>query len=109
MQREIKVLVVGNGNVGKSSMIKRLCKYVPGLCCMFLRLHAPERANFQGLSRLSCRGDFTDEYKKTIGVDFLEKRQYVDCVGEDVKLMVWDTAGQEEFDSITRTYYRGDA
>jgi len=28
-------------------------------------------------------------------------------VGEDVKLMVWDTAGQEEFDSITRTYYRG--
>lgn len=77
-EREIKVLVVGNGNVGKSSMIKRLCK-----------------------------GEFTDEYKKTIGVDFLEKRQYVDSVGEDVKLMVWDTAGQEEFDSITRTYYRG--
>ncbi|KAL0055635.1 hypothetical protein WJX82_002659 [Trebouxia sp. C0006] len=77
-EREIKVLVVGNGNVGKSSMIKRLCK-----------------------------GEFTDEYKKTIGVDFLEKRQYVESVGEDVKLMVWDTAGQEEFDSITRTYYRG--
>lgn len=42
-------------------------------------------------------------------MDFLEKRQYVDSLGEDVKLMVWDTAGQEEFDSITRTYYRGDA
>ena len=28
LQREIKVLVVGNGNVGKSSMIKRLCKWV---------------------------------------------------------------------------------
>ena len=54
-----------------------------------------------------CRGEFTDDYKKTIGVDFLEKQQYVDSVGEDVKLMVWDTAGQEEFDSITRTYYRG--
>ena len=54
------------------------------------------------------RGEFTDEYKKTIGVDFLEKRQYVESLGEDVKLMVWDTAGQEEFDSITRTYYRGD-
>ncbi|KAL3139526.1 Ras- protein Rab-23 [Trebouxia sp. C0009 RCD-2024] len=77
-EREIKVLVVGNGNVGKSSMIKRLCK-----------------------------GEFTDEYKKTIGVDFLEKRQYVESLGEDAKLMVWDTAGQEEFDSITRTYYRG--
>lgn len=24
-----------------------------------------------------------------------------------MKLMLWDTAGQEEFDSITRTYYRG--
>lgn len=54
-----------------------------------------------------CRGDFTEEYKKTIGVDFLEKQQYVEALGEDVKLMVWDTAGQEEFDAITRTYYRG--
>ena len=27
--------------------------------------------------------------------------------GEDVKLMLWDTAGQEEYDSLTRTYYRG--
>ena len=65
---------------------------------------------WQWISSISlrfCRGEFTDEYKKTIGVDFLEKHQYVESVGEDVKLMVWDTAGQEEFDSITRTYYRG--
>ena len=27
--------------------------------------------------------------------------------GEDVRLMLWDTAGQEEFDAITRSYYRG--
>jgi Ras-related protein Rab-23 len=27
--------------------------------------------------------------------------------GEDVRLMLWDTAGQEEFDSITKAYYRG--
>ena len=27
--------------------------------------------------------------------------------GEDVRLMLWDTAGQEEFDAITRAYYRG--
>ena len=55
----------------------------------------------------SCRGDFTAEYKKTIGVDFMERTQWVEALGEDVKLMVWDTAGQEEFDSITRTFYRG--
>ena len=41
----IKVLIVGNGAVGKSSMIQRYCK-----------------------------GIFTNEYKKTIGVDFLEKK-----------------------------------
>ena len=26
----------------------------------------------------------------------------------DIRLMVWDTAGQEEFDSITKAYYRGE-
>ena len=26
--------------------------------------------------------------------------------GEDIRLMLWDTAGQEEFDCITRAYYR---
>lgn len=41
----IKVVVVGNGAVGKSSMIQRYCK-----------------------------GIFTKDYKKTIGVDFLERQ-----------------------------------
>ena len=27
---------------------------------------------------------------------------------EDVRLMLWDTAGQEEFDAITKSYYRGE-
>ncbi|XP_035829283.1 ras-related protein Rab-23 [Aplysia californica] len=72
----IKVVVVGNGAVGKSSMIQRYCK-----------------------------GIFTRDYKKTIGVDFLERQIEVD--GEDVRLMLWDTAGQEEFDAITKAYYRG--
>ena len=40
-------------------------------------------------------------------VDFLEKTKYIDSLCEDVRMMVWDTAGQEEFDTITRTYYRG--
>lgn len=44
----MKVVVVGNGCVGKTSMIKQFCK-----------------------------GQYSDEYKKTIGVDFLEKHQYV--------------------------------
>lgn len=72
----IKVVIVGNGAVGKSSMIQRYCK-----------------------------GIFTRNYKKTIGVDFLEK--HITASGEDVRLMLWDTAGQEEFDAITKAYYRG--
>ena len=52
-----------------------------------------------------CRGSFTRSYKQTIGVDFLEKQLRV--LGEDVRLMLWDTAGQEEFDCLTKCYYRG--
>lgn len=49
MEVAIKMVVVGNGAVGKSSMIQRYCK-----------------------------GIFTKDYKKTIGVDFLERQiQYV--------------------------------
>ena len=29
--------------------------------------------------------------------------------GKQVKLQIWDTAGQESFRSITRSYYRGAA
>lgn len=75
LECSVKVLIVGNGAVGKSSMIQRYCK-----------------------------GIFTNEYKKTIGVDFLEKKIKVE--GYDLRLMIWDTAGQEEFDSLTKFYYR---
>ncbi|CAG0878974.1 unnamed protein product [Darwinula stevensoni] len=71
-----KVVIVGNGAVGKSSMIQRYCK-----------------------------GIFTKDYKKTIGVDFMERQ--IELEGEEVRLMLWDTAGQEEFDAITKAYYRG--
>ncbi|KAG7387690.1 Ras- protein RABB1c [Phytophthora pseudosyringae] len=41
----------------------------------------------------------------TIGVEFGAKLLEVD--GRKVKLEIWDTAGQETFLSITRSYYRG--
>ncbi|XP_058788905.1 ras-related protein Rab-23 isoform X2 [Phymastichus coffea] len=76
LEISLKVVIVGNGAVGKSSMIQRFCK-----------------------------GTYTRDYKKTIGVDFLEREIEID--GEEVRLMLWDTAGQEEFDAITAAYYRG--
>ena len=44
VEQALKVVVVGDGGVGKSSLIRRY-----------------------------CTGVFTSQYKKTIGVDFLEK------------------------------------
>ena len=41
----------------------------------------------------------------TIGIDF--KIKEVDIEGKNVKLQIWDTAGQDRFKSITKTYYKG--
>uniref|UniRef100_A0A7S4NVZ5 Ras-related protein Rab-2A n=1 Tax=Paramoeba aestuarina TaxID=180227 RepID=A0A7S4NVZ5_9EUKA len=43
----------------------------------------------------------------TIGVEFGSRTIEID--GNRVKLQIWDTAGQEKFRSITRSYYRGAA
>ena len=39
-----------------------------------------------------------------LGVDFGSRM--IDLGGEKVKLQIWDTAGQESFRSIARSYYR---
>jgi len=41
----------------------------------------------------------------TIGVEFGSKK--VTVQDEVIKLQIWDTAGQESFRSITRSYFRG--
>eukprot|EP00667_Euglena_gracilis_P021169 EG_transcript_23097 len=48
---------------------------------------------------------FTDSYLSTIGVDF--KARDVDIGDQRCSLQVWDTAGQEQFRTITSTFYRG--
>lgn len=66
--KSIKIIVVGNGTVGKSSLILRF-----------------------------CNGDFTLGYKKTIGVDFIEKKALIpmrDGSPEKLTFLLWDTAGQ---------------
>jgi len=55
---------------------------------------------------------FTDKrfqpvHDLTIGVEFGARMIHVDQ--QQVKLQIWDTAGQESFRSITRSYYRGAA
>jgi Ras-related protein Rab-23 len=60
----MKFIVVGNGRIGKTSLI---CRFVKGI--------------------------YSDEYKKTLGVAFLEKYEYVKNVDTDVNYLIWDTAG----------------
>ena len=74
----IKIIVVGNGHVGKTSLTTRYCK-----------------------------NSFSGEYKKTIGANYLEKRDVTLECGEVVNMMIYDTAGQEEYGAMTKSHFRG--
>ncbi|KAJ2012829.1 Ras- protein Rab-18-B, partial [Coemansia sp. S680] len=73
-----KILLVGDSNVGKSSILLRFTDD------HFL---SPE------------------DTSATIGVDF--KVKMYDLDGTRYKLTIWDTAGQERFRTLTSSYYRG--
>ena len=71
-----KFIVVGDSCVGKSCLLQRF-----------------------------CRNRFDTEHSVTLGVQFACKVVHVDQ-NVPVKLQIWDTAGQEKFRSIARSYYR---
>ena len=76
-----KVIIVGPAGVGKSSL---LLKYT--------------------------KDKFERDYNVTIGVDFASKCVEIPTNNNEiisVKLQLWDTAGQEKFKTITKSYYRG--
>uniref|UniRef100_A0A6B2LHZ7 Uncharacterized protein n=1 Tax=Arcella intermedia TaxID=1963864 RepID=A0A6B2LHZ7_9EUKA len=50
------------------------------------------------------KGEFYDETKSTIGVEFAVK--CVKVKEKTVKAQIWDTAGQERYRAITAAYYR---
>ena len=50
------------------------------------------------------QNEFEVSKEPTVGVEFGNK--IVDVDGQSTKLQIWDTAGQEQFKSITRSYYR---
>ncbi len=71
-----KITVIGNGAVGKTSLIK---KYT--------------------------QGSFQKDYIKTLGAQFSKYDEIID--GNNCKLFFWDIAGQEEFNFMRPTFYKG--
>uniref|UniRef100_A0A6T6NVS6 Uncharacterized protein n=1 Tax=Rhodosorus marinus TaxID=101924 RepID=A0A6T6NVS6_9RHOD len=72
----LKVIILGESGVGKTSILER---YV--------------------------RHSFSQQYKATIGADFLSMDVIVD--DKPVPLQIWDTAGQERYQSLGAAFYRG--
>ena len=63
-----------------------------------------------GKSNLLLRythGVFREEYQLTIGVEF--GRSNITINDQIFRIQIWDTAGQENFRSITRAYYKNSA
>lgn len=76
MEGPHKVLVIGEPGIGKTSLIRR---YVDGI--------------------------FDKHYCATLGVDFALK--IVPWTEKkNIRLQLWDIAGQERFSSMTRVYYK---
>ncbi|CAK80875.1 unnamed protein product (macronuclear) [Paramecium tetraurelia] len=71
-----KFIIIGESGVGKS--------------CLLLRY---------------TKDEFVSEYNVTIGVEFSSKTVEIDQ-NSKIKLQIWDTAGQESFRSIVRSFYR---
>nr|CAD7449700.1 unnamed protein product [Timema bartmani] len=86
----------------------------PGLDCNGLAHIMKEqiKSQTQSVGKSCLLLQFTDKrfqpvHDLTIGVEFGARMITID--GKQIKLQIWDTAGQEAFRSITRSYYRGAA
>ena len=75
-QYEIKIVLLGDPSVGKSSLVQRFCV-----------------------------SKFEDKYKITIGGAYLQKDVKLKN-GDTLKLHIWDTGGQEKFRSMASLYYK---
>ena len=73
---EVKICLLGDVNVGKTSIASRFCK-----------------------------NSFTDNYINTIGGAY-QQQNIVLNNGAKIKLHIWDTSGQDRFRSMTNLYYR---
>lgn len=76
----VKLIIIGDSNVGKSCLLQRFCD-----------------------------DEFTPSFIATIGIDHRSKVVSLPLAGnkaKQVKVQVWDTAGQEQYKAMTSNFYR---
>ncbi|XP_053622740.1 ras-related protein Rab-24-like [Plodia interpunctella] len=75
---DFKVVLLGSEHVGKTSLVLRF---------------------------VNCNFNSNTPYQNTIGAAFCAKRMQSN--GQDFNVGIWDTAGSERYEAMTKTYYRG--
>lgn len=48
---------------------------------------------------------FEDTYEPSVGIDFFSKK--ISYKGKNIKLQIWDSAGQEKYKGLIPAYIRG--
>jgi len=78
----------------------------PNQLTMKFILTGPSAVGKSCLSTQFIENQFNSRHEVTVGVEF---GTYVVTLsdGQEIKLQIWDTCGQESFKAITRSYYRG--
>merc|ERR1712137_53765 len=69
-------------------------------------LVGPRCAGKKSIAHRYTENKFSETYKCTIGMDFLQKRVHWEK-NIDVVLQLWDIGGQLQFTNMTTHYYRG--
>lgn len=75
---KLQLIIIGDSGVGKTSFMDRF---------------------IEGSDK-----EFKSSFNPTVGIDFKVKNVIIES--KRIKLQIWDTAGQEKFNSITTAYYR---
>ncbi|KAJ2942448.1 hypothetical protein O0L34_g16053 [Tuta absoluta] len=75
---DFKIVLLGSEHVGKTSLVLRF---------------------------VNCRFNSGTPYQNTIGAAFCAKT--LQSNGSDFNVGIWDTAGSERYEAMTRMYYRG--
>ena len=73
-----KIVVLGDAAVGKTSLINQYIEH-----------------------------SFQEDYKPTLGANIIRKDIHVDKINANVRLIMWDLAGQEKYNVIRSMYFQG--